>query len=51
VDQNEYKRRQAPPGLRVTEKAFGVGRRIPIVKKWDRAVGEALASEDPVSRP
>ncbi len=51
VDQNEYKRRQAPPGLRVTEKAFGVGRRIPIVKKWDREVGEALAAEDPVSRP
>ena len=51
VDQNEYKRRQAPPGLRVTDKAFGVGRRIPIVKKWDRAVGEALASEQPVSSP
>jgi NAD+ synthase (glutamine-hydrolysing) len=45
VDQNEYKRRQAPPGLRVTEKAFGVGRRIPIVKEWDRKVGEALAEE------
>ncbi|MFB6230358.1 MAG: NAD+ synthase [Salinibacter sp.] len=45
VDQNEYKRRQAPPGLRVTEKAFGVGRRIPIVKEWDRDVGEALAEE------
>ena len=31
VDRNEYKRRQAAPGLRVTSKAFGVGRRIPIV--------------------
>lgn len=30
----EYKRRQAPPGLRVTEKAFGMGRRIPIVNKY-----------------
>jgi NAD+ synthase (glutamine-hydrolysing) len=30
----EYKRRQAPPGLRVTEKAFGMGRRIPIVNRF-----------------
>jgi NAD+ synthase (glutamine-hydrolysing) len=50
VDQNEYKRRQAPPGLRVTEKAFGVGRRIPIVKEWDRTVGEALGAETDVPR-
>jgi NAD+ synthase (glutamine-hydrolysing) len=50
VDQNEYKRRQAPPGLRVTEKAFGVGRRIPIVKNWDRTVGEALAAKNDVPR-
>ncbi len=51
VDQNEYKRRQAPPGLRVTEKAFGIGRRIPIVMEWDREAGEALAAEEPVSEP
>ncbi|WP_027718995.1 NAD+ synthase [Desulfovirgula thermocuniculi] len=30
VDRAEYKRRQAPPGLRVTSKAFGMGRRMPI---------------------
>ena len=36
VDQNEYKRRQAPPGLRVSSKAFGTGRRLPIVMRWDR---------------
>ena len=30
VDRNEYKRKQAAPGLRVTTKAFGVGRRMPI---------------------
>ncbi|WP_022834502.1 NAD+ synthase [Salisaeta longa] len=36
VDRNEYKRRQAPPGLRVTEKAFGMGRRMPIVMQWER---------------
>ncbi|MGE3954201.1 MAG: NAD+ synthase [Parachlamydiales bacterium] len=34
IHRNEYKRRQAPPGLRVTEKAFSVGRRFPIVQKW-----------------
>ena len=32
---NEYKRRQAAPGLRVTSKAFGMGRRVPIVNKFD----------------
>ncbi len=34
VDLNEYKRRQAAPGLRVSSKAFGVGRRMPIVQRW-----------------
>jgi NAD+ synthase (glutamine-hydrolysing) len=32
VDLNEWKRQQAAPGLRVTSKAFGVGRRMPIVQ-------------------
>lgn len=36
VDNNEYKRRQAPPGIRVSMKAFGVGRRLPIVMRWNR---------------
>jgi NAD+ synthase (glutamine-hydrolysing) len=34
IHQNEYKRRQSPPGLRVSEKAFWVGRRFPIVQRW-----------------
>jgi NAD+ synthetase len=34
VDRNEYKRRQAAPGLRVSKKAFGYGRRLPIVQGW-----------------
>lgn len=34
IDQSEYKRRQAAPGLRVTTKAFGVGRRIPIAHRF-----------------
>ncbi|MBN2226209.1 MAG: NAD+ synthase [candidate division Zixibacteria bacterium] len=33
VDRNEYKRRQAPPGLKITSKAFGIGRRMPIAAK------------------
>ena len=34
IDINEWKRHQAAPGLRVTTKAFGVGRRIPIVHRF-----------------
>jgi len=34
VDQNEYKRKQAPPGLKVTTKAFSVGRRFPLAQKY-----------------
>ena len=35
ISLNEYKRRQAAPGLRVSSKAFGMGRRIPIINKFD----------------
>lgn len=34
VDRNEYKRRQAPPGVRVTARAFGRDRRYPITSKF-----------------
>jgi NAD+ synthase (glutamine-hydrolysing) len=34
IHRNEYKRRQSPPGLRISEKAFSVGRRFPIVQKY-----------------
>jgi len=34
VDLNEWKRHQAAPGLRVTSKAFGIGRRYPIVQRF-----------------
>ena len=37
IDFNEYKRRQAAPGLKVTSKAFGVGRRIPIAQRYREA--------------
>lgn len=36
VDLNEWKRHQAAPGIRVTSKAFGIGRRIPIVQRFGR---------------
>jgi len=34
VNLNEYKRRQAAPGIKVTSKAFGIGRRIPVAKRF-----------------
>ena len=34
IDLNEYKRRQAAPGLKITSKAFGVGRRMPIAQRY-----------------
>jgi NAD+ synthetase len=34
INQNEYKRRQMAPGLKVTTKAFGMGRRVPIAQKF-----------------
>lgn len=34
VDLNEWKRQQAAPGIRVTSKAFGMGRRMPIVQRF-----------------
>jgi NAD+ synthase (glutamine-hydrolysing) len=34
IDRNEYKRRQAAPGLKITSKAFGMGRRMPIAAKY-----------------
>ena len=35
VDLNEYKRAQAAPGIKVTSRAFGLGRRMPIAQKYD----------------
>jgi len=36
VDTNEFKRRQAAPTIRVSEKAFGSGRQMPIAQRWRR---------------
>jgi NAD+ synthase (glutamine-hydrolysing) len=34
VDISEYKRRQAPPGIKITNRAFGRDRRLPIVNRY-----------------
>ena len=36
VNHNEFKRRQAPPALRVSQKGFGIGRRMPVVARYPR---------------
>jgi NAD+ synthase (glutamine-hydrolysing) len=36
VDKNEYKRKQAAPGIKVTSKAFGTGRRMPLAQRYTR---------------
>ena len=41
VDRAEYKRRQAPPGIKVTPKAFGRDRRMPITNRYDGAAAGA----------
>ena len=34
VDRNEYKRRQAPPGVKITHRALGKDRRLPVTNKY-----------------
>ena len=34
VDRNEYKRRQCPPGVKITPRAFGKDRRMPITNRY-----------------
>jgi len=34
VDKNEYKRRQSPPGIKITPRALGKDRRLPISNKY-----------------
>jgi NAD+ synthase (glutamine-hydrolysing) len=38
VDRSEYKRRQAAPGLKVTSRAFGFGRRMPIAQRYEQGL-------------
>ena len=34
INASEYKRRQAAPGLKISSKAFGIGRRFPIAARY-----------------
>src|SRR5579859_6200532 len=43
VDRSEYKRRQAPPGVKITERAFGRDRRMPIVNRYSPNGGKPTA--------
>jgi NAD+ synthase (glutamine-hydrolysing) len=38
VDRAEYKRRQAPPGIKISTKAFGRDRRLPITNRYESRV-------------
>lgn len=44
VDRSEYKRRQAPPGIKITQRAFGKDRRMPITNRYRSLPGTILAS-------
>jgi NAD+ synthase (glutamine-hydrolysing) len=47
IDLNEYKRKQAAPGLKITGRAFGFGRRMPIAQRYDnRRAVEADEKEE-----
>jgi len=40
IDRNEYKRRQSPPGVRITAKAFGKDRRLPITNRYTTIIND-----------
>jgi NAD+ synthase (glutamine-hydrolysing) len=44
VDRNEYKRRQAPPGIKITPRAFGKDRRFPITNRYPGGVRRRKAN-------
>jgi len=39
VDASEYKRRQSPPGVKITPRAFGRDRRMPITNRFKEEIG------------
>ena len=49
IDRSEYKRRQAAPALKVTTRAFGTGRRMPIAQRYSTHVPDP-ALESPVDQ-
>src|SRR5665213_1886785 len=51
VDRAEYKRRQMPPGVRISGKAFGKDRRMPITNRYRSVAAAPLGSDRAPSRP
>jgi NAD+ synthase (glutamine-hydrolysing) len=49
IDHAEYKRRQAPPGVKITPKAFGRDRRLPITNRYRRRPAEPRGPAGPTS--
>ncbi|MDH3514015.1 MAG: hypothetical protein OEM83_03995, partial [Gammaproteobacteria bacterium] len=47
VDRNEYKRRQAAPGVRITPRAFGRDRRYPVTSGYGRNNGNTPGGNGP----
>ena len=55
IDRAEYKRRQAAPGVKITPKAFGRDRRLPITNRydpgWSRLAPRCVEPAGPVAQP
>ena len=49
IDRAEYKRRQAPPGVKITPKAFGRDRRMPITNRYRRDRPPPMEEAGPTS--
>jgi NAD+ synthetase len=45
IDRSEYKRRQAAPGIKVTSRAFGFGRRMPIAQNYQQPIPKAPSND------
>lgn len=51
IQRSEYKRRQAPPGLKVTTRAFGIGRRVPVAHRFNPLAVRPSPAPDPAPSP
>jgi NAD+ synthase len=51
LDRAEYKRRQAPPGVKITRRAFGRDRRYPITNAFQDRLPRATATDEPSETP
>ena len=49
VARAEFKRRQAPPGLKITDRAFGTGWRMPIASRWLAASNQSISQKPSVN--